>query len=75
MKYQELEGPDTAAHSSSSAAAAAGGDAAHPHHHYQHHHGRRRGGQLWKLDAALWSERDVVQVSEVAEVPLTDHTQ
>lgn len=64
LKYQELEGPGTAADSSSGAAAAAGGDAAHSHHHHHHHHhhGRRRGGQLWKLDAALWSERDVVQV-------------
>ena len=58
LKYQELDGPGTAAESSSAAADAH----KHHHHHHHHHHGRRRGGQLWKLDAALWSERDVLQV-------------
>ncbi|KAF8069524.1 translation initiation factor eIF-2B subunit epsilon [Scenedesmus sp. PABB004] len=57
LKYQELDGP----------APPPPGGAAHGHGHghghgHHHHHRRGRGGRCWKLDAALWSERDSVQV-------------
>jgi hypothetical protein len=62
LKYQELEGP--AAGGAGDAAAAGVARPHHHHHHHHHHQGKRaRGSQFWKLDAALWSERDSIQVS------------
>jgi hypothetical protein len=56
LKYQEITPPGGVGDASG-----AGGHATHD----GHHHHRRGGGRSWKLDAALWSERDCVEARHV----------